>query len=142
MVAHVVDAEERRAALEGRNGRADRRGWAARLRVCVAEQPPEGALARDPDQDRTAQPGQHGEPAQERERVLDRLAEAEAGVEADALLGDAGGDRERASGGRARAPPGGGGRGPRTGAAPRGTPRPPRRRRRSADRLASSAARP
>ena len=57
------------------------------------------------------------------EVVLDRLAEADARVEADELLADPG-------------------RRPRRRAVPRGTPRPPRRRRRSSARPASSAARP
>ena len=88
----------------------------------VAEQPAERALARRADEHRTPERDELVEPAQQLEVVLDRLAEADPGIEADALLR---GSPQR----------------PRTRAAPRETPSPPRRRRRSEDRPASSAAR-
>ena len=88
MLAHVVDAEERRAALEGGHGGSDARGRRAGRGVRVAEQAAEGALARDADHEGAARARQLGQAADERQVVLHRLAEAEAGIEADPLLRD------------------------------------------------------
>ena len=123
VLADVVDAQDRRAALEGGDRGARRSRPRAGRRLRVAESLPQRALAREADEHRPAEREQHVEPPHELEVVLDRLAEADARVEADPLLADA---RPR----------------PRRRAAPRGTPRPRRRRRRTAARPASSAARP
>ena len=88
----------------------------------VAHDPAERALAREADEHRPAERGQLVEPAHELEVVLDRLAEADPGIEADELLADARGDREREPLLEERASP-------------------PRRRRRRRGRPASSAAR-
>ena len=90
VLADVVHAEDRRAALERQHGDGDARGHRARDRLRVAEHAPERALPRGADQDRPPERDDLVEPADELEVVLDRLAEADAGVEADALLGDAG----------------------------------------------------
>ena len=91
MRPHVVDAQDRRAALEGGDGRRDARPE----QVVGAGQTAQGALAREADEHRPPERDQHVEPAHELEVVRDRLAEADAGVEADPLLGDALRDRER-----------------------------------------------
>ena len=52
------------------------------------------ALARGADDDRAAEVAQLAQPRQQLEVVLERLAEADPGVDRDPLLGDAGGERE------------------------------------------------
>ena len=59
------------------------------------EQPAEEALAGHADDHGTADRGELAEPAQQLDVVLDGLAEADAGIEADALLGDPRRDGER-----------------------------------------------
>ena len=94
----------------------------ALVRVPAAGELAEEALARGADHDRPADGDDLVEAAQQLEVVLHGLAEADAGVEPDALLGDPLARRRRR-------------------AAPRGTPSPPRPRRRSAGRPAWCAAR-
>ena len=95
MLADVVDAEDRGATLERGDGRPDRGGGAPGQCPGIAEHAPEHPLAREPDEHGPAQPDDDVEPAQELEIVLDRLAEADPGVEPDVLLRDALGNRER-----------------------------------------------
>ena len=86
MLAHVVHAQDRRAALVRGHGRGDARAERARLRVGIADDAAERALAREADQHGTPEREQHVEAADELEVVLRRLAEADARVEADPLL--------------------------------------------------------
>ena len=83
MLADVVRADDRRAALECRNGDADgcRRGTDLR-----AGQLAERALPRKADEDRPAERAELVEPANELEVVLGRLAKTDPGIEADELL--------------------------------------------------------
>src|SRR5439155_11140936 len=78
-----------RPALERGDGRADARRDRSGSRLGIAQDAAEGALAREPDDDGPAESGQHVEPADELEILLDRLAEADPGIEADPILGDA-----------------------------------------------------
>ena len=87
--ADVVHAQDRRAALVRRDRSCD-----ARAHEVGGAEPLQRALAREADEHRPPEREQDVEPAHELEVVLDRLAEADAGVEADALLGDALRDRE------------------------------------------------
>ena len=89
MLADVVHAEDRRAALVGLDGGRDARGQRAGGRLGVAEDPAERALAGDADQHRPAEGDDLAEPPEELEVLLHGLAEAEARVEADPLLRDA-----------------------------------------------------
>src|SRR3954467_7089207 len=94
MLAHVVHAEDRRAALvrgdRGGDARAERPG----RRLRIAGEPAERALAREPDQDRASESEQDVEAAEQLDIVLDRLPEADAGIEADPVLAHAVLDRE------------------------------------------------
>ena len=121
-LAHVVDAQDRRAALVGGDGGGEARRERAGRRVRVAEQAAERALAREADET--------GRPSASRtsrrrtssklcSTVLPKPIPGSRQIRSSAMPG---GDRERR-------------------AAPRGTRRPRRRRRRSAGRPASSAAR-
>jgi hypothetical protein len=74
-----VDAEDRRSALEREHVRGDRPGQA--LGHVAAGDPPEEALARRADHDRAPERDDLVQPAQQLEVVLERLAEADAGVE-------------------------------------------------------------
>ena len=89
-----MDAQDRRAALV----RGDRGGQArrqrARLRVRIAEDASERALAREADEHGAAERNQLGQASHELEVLLHRLPEADSGVEHDALLVDAGVDGE------------------------------------------------
>ena len=58
------------------------------------EEAPERALAREPDQHRSPDRDEHVQTPDELEILRRRLAEADPGIEADTLLGDAGRDRE------------------------------------------------
>ena len=87
-----MDAQDRRAALEGGDGGRDARPeQVVRARSSRAQR----ALAREADEHRPPEREQDVEPAHELEVVRHRLAEADARVEADPLLGDALRDRER-----------------------------------------------
>ena len=92
MLADVVDAKYPRAPLVGRDRGAHARRDGARRRLGVTQQLAERALARDADEHGAPERRQLVEPADQLEVVLDRLAEADSGVEADAVLGDPGGD--------------------------------------------------
>src|SRR5215218_7522844 len=76
----VVHAEDARAAL---------------VRVLAAGEPPEEGLARGPEHDREPELDDLAQAVEQLEVVVNRLAEPDARVEHDALLGDALGDRER-----------------------------------------------
>src|SRR5439155_20536939 len=84
----------RGAALVGRDRGTDTGGGRARDRIGVAEQLAERALAREADDHRPTECRQLVEAADQLEVVVDRLAEANSGVEADPLLGNAGLDGE------------------------------------------------
>ena len=118
--AHVVHAQEVGAAAVAVERGRNRGGHAVGGDLAAGERAQE-ALARDAEQQR-AEPRQARQRAQQREVVRERLAEADAGVERDALA-------------RQCRPP----RPPRR--ARPGSSRPRRRRRRSAGRPASCAAR-
>src|SRR5207237_7343156 len=94
VLAHVVDAQDRDPALVD----GDRRGDARRERPgrggLIARELAERALAREADEQRPSEREQDVEPAHELDVVLDRLAEADAGIEADALLAHSLLDRE------------------------------------------------
>ena len=92
MLADVVDAEDRRPALVGGDSGPERRRKRAGRRRRV-EELAERALAREPDEDGTAERQQDVEPPQQLEVVVRGLTEADSRVEADALLRDTGGDR-------------------------------------------------
>ena len=95
VLADVVDAEDRGAALEGGDRGPHRRGRRARRASGSPRSLPSELLRESPT--RTGRPSatSTSRPAHELEVLLDRLAEADARVEADPLLGDAGRDRER-----------------------------------------------
>src|SRR4051794_29032269 len=97
----VVHAEHRRAALEGehvrRDGCSDALVW-----VLAADQLPQEPLARRADQHAEAEVEELVEAAEKLEVVGDRLAEADAGVEQDALGGDPLARRERGALGEER----------------------------------------
>ena len=82
MFANVVHAKDRRAALVGQDGCADTGRRRAGLCFRIAHDLAQRALTRDPDENRPAQRGQLVQAAQELEVVVDRLAEANSGVEA------------------------------------------------------------
>src|SRR3954452_3566496 len=84
----VVDAEYGRPALEPEDVRGDG-GEDALVRVLAVQEPPEEALARGAEQHREAEGDDLAEAVEELEVVVDRLAEADAGIDGDALLGDA-----------------------------------------------------
>src|SRR3954453_12619629 len=77
VLAHVVRAQDRRAAVEGRDCGTDRCRHRAHLRLPVAEDAREGALAREADEERPADCEQLVQAANELEVLLDRLAEAD-----------------------------------------------------------------
>src|SRR5919108_204402 len=84
----VVDAEDARAALEGEDVGGDRRRDAV-VRVLAAGEAAEEGLARGADEHRETDRDDLVQAAQQCEVVLDGLAEADARVEHDPLLGDA-----------------------------------------------------
>ena len=94
VLAHVMDAEDRRAALVGERRERHSGRDRARQRFFVAQEPAEEALARGthqhgpPERDDLVQAGE------QLEVVLHGLAEADPGVEADSFLVDAGLGRE------------------------------------------------
>src|SRR5438067_1814751 len=88
MLAHVVDAEDRRAALVGENRGADARRGGAGLSVWISHDLSERALPGNSNENRAPDRGQLVEPAQQLEVVLDRLAEADPRIQADRLLLD------------------------------------------------------
>ena len=92
MLAHVVHARHPGAAL-GREHR-DREGCRQRaaLRVRVAEDAPEEALAGGSDDDRASELDEPADPGDELEVVVFRLAEADARVQPHPLLRHARGD--------------------------------------------------
>src|SRR2546430_11415763 len=94
MLPHVVRAQDRGAALVSENGSSEARGRAPRFRLGITQDLAERALAGDADENRAAKCRQLVEPAQELEVVLDSLAEADPGVEADQVLADPLRDRE------------------------------------------------
>ena len=61
----------------------------------IAQNLAQRALAREPDDDRTAESLEDVEAAHELQVLIGSLAEADAGIDADSLLGDAAVDRER-----------------------------------------------
>src|SRR5215212_6743354 len=85
VLGDVVHAEHRRAALEREHVRGDRARHAV-VPVAAAGQLGQEALAGGPDHDGPPDRNDLVEPAQQLEVVLDRLAEADAGVEPDAAL--------------------------------------------------------
>src|SRR5215218_2008483 len=87
----VVDAENRRA-VGGRQHRGGDRATQALAGVGAVD-PADEALARGADDQRPAQLGQLRQAPQQLEIVLGGLAEADARVEPDPLLADAGGER-------------------------------------------------
>src|SRR5439155_21664167 len=94
MLAHVVYAQDRRAALVCHHGRGDARAHRTGRRRWIADDLAERALARKPDEQRTAEREQDVEPPQELEVVLQRLAESDSGVKADPVFADAARNRE------------------------------------------------
>src|SRR6266851_4505921 len=94
MLAYVVHAQDRRTAVERGHCCTNRRSGGPDLRVRVAEDPRQRALAREPDQDRPPDRDELVEAAHKLEVLLDGLAEADARVEADELLADTRGDCE------------------------------------------------
>src|SRR5579862_712890 len=80
----VVRADDRGTAFVGGDGGGNAR--AAKIGRAEAR---ERALAGEADQHRPSEGDEHVEPADELEVVLDRLAETDAGIEADAILRDA-----------------------------------------------------
>ena len=92
MLADVVRPQDRRAALVGDDGGGDACRKGPGRRLGVAQDPAERALAREADDDGPTEGAQDVEPPDELEVLLDGLAEADAGIQADALLGDAGRD--------------------------------------------------
>src|SRR6185437_16388889 len=94
VLADVVGAQDRRASLVRRDRRGDARAQRPGRRGRVAGELPERALAREADHERAAEREQDVEPPEQLEVVLDRLAEPDAGVEADAVFAHAVLDRE------------------------------------------------
>ena len=94
MLADVVDAEEGRAPLEGEDCHGDAGGDGPRERVRVAEKAPEEALAGGADEHRPPERHELVEPGQQLDVLLDGLAEADAGIQADVLLRNPRLDRE------------------------------------------------
>ena len=88
MLGDVVCAEQAGAAVEGGHCRTDRRRRRADAPVRVAEDPRQGALAREPDEHGPPDPADPFEPPDELEVLVGRLPEADAGVEADVVLAD------------------------------------------------------
>ena len=88
VLADVMDAKDRGAALERGDRGADGRGGRAGRGSLVPEDLPEHALPREPDEHRPSKREQDVEPSHELEIVGDRLAEADSRIEADSLLGD------------------------------------------------------
>ena len=89
-----MDAEDRSAPIECRNGSADRCRVGADFRRRIADHAGQGALAREPDEDRASDAADAVEPADQLEVLVGRLAEADARVEADVILGDPGTHRD------------------------------------------------
>ena len=83
----VVNADDGGAA-PGRLDRQPDRGGIAPARLGDAGQPADEALARRADQDRIAGIGQAAGAGDQGDVLLDALAEADAGIEGDALAGD------------------------------------------------------
>ena len=124
VLADVVDAEDRGAALEGGDGCAHGGRRCSGRRGLIAEQLARAcSCARAPTRTGPAERGEHVEPPQR-------------------ARGSAPGSCRSRSRGRGRSAPPGSRPRRRTRAAPRGRPRPRRPRRRSAGRPASSAASP
>ena len=94
MRPHIVDAKQRGATVERRDGGADR-GSVAPDRPRLAEDARQRRLARHADQHGAPQRDDPIEPPEELEVVLGRLPEADPRVDADPVLGDPGVDRER-----------------------------------------------
>src|SRR4051794_83015 len=90
----VVDPEHGRATLECEHRRGQRRGDAI-MWVVAAGEPGQERLARRSDHDLEAERGDLVEPPEQLEVVLERLAEADAGVDGDPVFRDALADRER-----------------------------------------------
>src|SRR5215211_1300872 len=88
VLPHVVNAKDRRTALVGGDRRGDARRERARLGVGIAEDLPQRALAGESHHEWPPERRQLIQPPDQLEVVLDRLAEADAGVEADAVFGD------------------------------------------------------
>src|SRR4051812_42232308 len=85
---HVVDAHQARAILHREEGRGNARGRA--FDRATSREIPDHLLVRETREDRIACRGERGERTEQRLVVGDRLAEAEAGIEDDARLRDAG----------------------------------------------------
>ena len=92
VLPHLVDAEDRRAALVGQHADGNRGRQRPRQRLRVAEDPPQEPLSRGAHDHRTAERGDLAEAGEELEVVLHRLAEADPGVDADLPLVDPGRD--------------------------------------------------
>src|SRR5947209_8223863 len=90
MRLHVMHAQDARATLVCAHGRRNARSD----EILAVHEPPQRALAREADEHRTAERKEHVETAHEVEIVLERLAEADPGIEADAVLTHAARDRE------------------------------------------------
>src|SRR5260221_9398844 len=95
VLAYVVHAEDRRTTVERGDCDPDGRGDGPDLSVRIAEDPCQRALAREPDQDRPPDRDQLVQAAHELEVLLDGLAEADPGIEADELFAHTGSDGER-----------------------------------------------
>jgi hypothetical protein len=92
-----MSAEDRRAALVGGDRRGDAGGEGAGGGGRIADNSAERALPREADDYGAAERGQDVEAADELEVLLDGLAEADARVEGDPLLRNAGVDGESQS---------------------------------------------
>ena len=89
----------RRPAIERGDGSADRRRVRADLRGRVTERlctenPCQGALAREADENRAADPAEPLEATDQLEVLVGRLAEPDPRVEADVILGNPGRHRD------------------------------------------------
>jgi hypothetical protein len=92
----VVHAKQASAPVERRDCGTDRARIAADAPIRVAEQTGERALARHPDEHGWPDRADPVEPSEEREVLVNGLAEPDPGIEADAIFGDTlcDGDRE------------------------------------------------
>src|SRR3954452_16639037 len=79
VLPHVVHAQDRRAALVRRDRCRDARAERTDLRIGIACDLPERALAGESEEQRTPERQQHVDSPQQLQVVLDRLAEADAG---------------------------------------------------------------
>ena len=86
MLAHVVDAEHRRASLVGQHGDGDASGEGARERAWSPSTRPRKRLRDAPTSTGRPSATISLEPRQKLEVVLDGLPEADPRVEADPLL--------------------------------------------------------